>query len=838
VDAYFDAEHPPKEILLQWYDGKGWEHGAYWGADRIPEGKAGTAARRPMGALPRAGAWVRLEVPANALDLEGVTVHGLAFLQQDGRCHWGAVGTVRVEEPTLVPDATFPMRQTEPGRWAGRFPLTGAGLFRAELRDDRGHANKPMAEMRFVAQKDDPPWVKLEQPGPDLTLSKPQPQPLTVSAGDFYGLREINLLTRAGESGEFTRRTLKSFDAPGKRNFSLVDALKEAADLKMGGVLHYVVEARDRKDQAARTQECVIRIAADANAADQQEAALDKTQDTFRDRLLQMIANQKKVQADVERLHTQYAETADKARAQPEVPDKPPPGSADPKDPTKPPPPPPEGPKLDPETAKKLEELRQELAKLAAEQQKNTQAAAQLNAELAQANAQADKLQTLPKPVADAMAALQRQFEQSALKGMQDFGGQMSQGADAKLRAPDLKDLLKKGDRLEKALENLKNRMDALSAARKGLRDDLAQALRDLQQKMLNESGDLTTRDLEDLRDFIAKMREQLKDLQGQQEDLLKNTEQGGDLSDVERKQADLDKQMEKMLEAAKKLLDAKRKPNRRRPNFPNTPYNPDDPEQKVPPKEDDTNDPLPGQKDPKATDKPGDKKPDDKKDDVDDKEDLFMPALPGSKVKEDERFAKKMRPGDRKPKGDKNDPDGRRDDLESRQDDKLDALKAAEESLAADQQTLEQMLQNLQQAMKANGPKKPAGKDNPPGAEGDDAMQQLAQMLQSPAMQQALAMAGRMRQGSQPGKAPQPGQTPPPTPAGPRDPSSPGNPNGGEAELAKLDPAARAALLKLPPRVREELLQGLRERGPEGYGPFIEDYFKRLTEANEPAKP
>ena len=40
--------------------------------------------------------------------------------------------------------------------------------------------------------------------------------------------------------------------------------------------------------------------------------------------------------------------------------------------------------------------------------------------------------------------------------------------------------------------------------------------------------------------------------------------------------------------------------------------------------------------------------------------------------------------------------------------------------------------------------------------------------------------------------------------------------------------------LLKLPPRVREELLQGLRERGPEGYGPFIEDYFKRLTEVKK----
>jgi hypothetical protein len=34
-----------------------------------------------------------------------------------------------------------------------------------------------------------------------------------------------------------------------------------------------------------------------------------------------------------------------------------------------------------------------------------------------------------------------------------------------------------------------------------------------------------------------------------------------------------------------------------------------------------------------------------------------------------------------------------------------------------------------------------------------------------------------------------------------------------------------------MPPRVREELLQGMREEGPEGYRKFIEDYFTRLTE-------
>ena len=42
----------------------------------------------------------------------------------------------------------------------------------------------------------------------------------------------------------------------------------------------------------------------------------------------------------------------------------------------------------------------------------------------------------------------------------------------------------------------------------------------------------------------------------------------------------------------------------------------------------------------------------------------------------------------------------------------------------------------------------------------------------------------------------------------------------------------ARGVIMKMQPAVREELLQGLREEGPEGYRVFIRDYFRRLTKA------
>ena len=55
------------------------------------------------------------------------------------------------------------------------------------------------------------------------------------------------------------------------------------------------------------------------------------------------------------------------------------------------------------------------------------------------------------------------------------------------------------------------------------------------------------------------------------------------------------------------------------------------------------------------------------------------------------------------------------------------------------------------------------------------------------------------------------------------------------EQQLRQLDPATRTVLLKMQPHVREELLRGMREQGPEGYRQFIREYFQRLTEVHSP---
>jgi RHS repeat-associated protein len=100
--VFLDPLNPPQEVMLQWgEDTQGWEHRAYWGANLMGWGTDGTNSRRYMGPLPAAGGWVRLEVPASAVGLEGKEVHAMAFTLYGGRASWDLAGA---EGWTTVPD--------------------------------------------------------------------------------------------------------------------------------------------------------------------------------------------------------------------------------------------------------------------------------------------------------------------------------------------------------------------------------------------------------------------------------------------------------------------------------------------------------------------------------------------------------------------------------------------------------------------------------------------------------------------------------------------------------------------------------------------------------------
>ena len=91
--VYLDPANPPSELMLSWNAGGSWVHNAYWGADLINVGTNGTDSRRYMGPLPATGQWVRLELPASAVGLEGTAITGMAFSLFDGRATWDTAGS-------------------------------------------------------------------------------------------------------------------------------------------------------------------------------------------------------------------------------------------------------------------------------------------------------------------------------------------------------------------------------------------------------------------------------------------------------------------------------------------------------------------------------------------------------------------------------------------------------------------------------------------------------------------------------------------------------------------------------------------------------------------------
>lgn len=92
-----DPTKPPSEVMLQFYtlgnNGTyGREHRAYWGANNIAYGTDGTVSRTNLGALPPAGQWVRLQVPASVVGLEGKIIEGMNFTLYGGRAAWDRAG--------------------------------------------------------------------------------------------------------------------------------------------------------------------------------------------------------------------------------------------------------------------------------------------------------------------------------------------------------------------------------------------------------------------------------------------------------------------------------------------------------------------------------------------------------------------------------------------------------------------------------------------------------------------------------------------------------------------------------------------------------------------------
>lgn len=118
--VFLDINNMPREIMLEWKDANDWEHRAYWGQNNINFGTDGTNSRRYMGPLPKASTWVRLEVLASQIGLEGATLNGMSFVLDGGRATWDLAGKTTANAPPA------PMPSTNDFVWVDDSVPTGS----------------------------------------------------------------------------------------------------------------------------------------------------------------------------------------------------------------------------------------------------------------------------------------------------------------------------------------------------------------------------------------------------------------------------------------------------------------------------------------------------------------------------------------------------------------------------------------------------------------------------------------------------------------------------------------------------------------------------------------
>jgi len=335
---------------------------------------------------------------------------------------------------------------------------------------------------------------------------------------------------------------------------------------------------------------------------------------------------------------------------------------------------------------------------------------------------------------------------------------------------PQLPEIKQQSESVGQSLEDLQARIEAIADAQQTSQTDVEQAVDELQQDIMQQNAQIAARELTELRDALAEMREELNELGGTQEALMADAEK--DLSDLlleklAEAQQQLEAEAEPVLADASELLK-------------------DETIQQV------------------RSDASADEPP--------------APLQPALAEPLNELGAEG---GQAEPDAQPATPE--RQELRSQQAELAKELANAEQALAADQEILEGLIENLASQL----PEESLGEMTPEQAA------QLQQLLAAETTQEALEMFRRLEQ-----MLAQTDETTPPTNQPPSLSQTTPMPDLTEigavdvilVELEDFDLNARTVIMKMQPREREDLLQGLKEDGPEGYRKFIRDYFRRLT--------
>ncbi len=154
--VYLDPNNPPTEVMLQWNDGT-WEHRAYWGANSMIYGNDGTVSRRYIGALPAAGQWVRLSVPASQVGLEGQTLNGMAFTQYGGRATWDTAG--RLSQSSSTTSNAAPKLSLSGSGATITWNSTVGGVYQVTYKNDFAAASWSIGSIQLTATAASMSWT-------------------------------------------------------------------------------------------------------------------------------------------------------------------------------------------------------------------------------------------------------------------------------------------------------------------------------------------------------------------------------------------------------------------------------------------------------------------------------------------------------------------------------------------------------------------------------------------------------------------------------------------------------------------------------------------------------
>jgi len=715
-----------------------------------------------------------------------------------------------------VASGVLPMTNLGAGKWSGKFMLTSNGYYRVEFQNELGHANKQMSPARFTAIPDVEPQVRVERPGTDIVVGEKDRVPLVIAATDDYGLEQVSVLVTRVVAGTnlVTRLPVKSYPVSQTSDAALGMIDVAGLGLKKGESAQYAAVATDRKGLTARSRDFALSVTAEGATAEQQLTTLTEQPKQQTQQLSELIAGQEAMRARLGELAVEYDPLLNKIESALGGPRPAPEVTTVISEPLTATNPPMSALKIefDPAETEALKALREKLGVLATAQQQYVQQATLVAVALSNAVLQAAGSPMLPAGMADQLRWLQQSFEQTTLAPMLALGRALQQGASPEFVPSDPEQLAQMSARLGEQLQALSAELAQWSRAAQQMTHDPSAAMRELQQVRTRTQARMMSGELRYLEDQLGSMVEEMQRLQGAQEKLFEKTSARNltELEPVEEKQELLEEEMDPLLTLLQEIQGRRRLQRVRHPRFADAPYAPDHGEYLVPPQEEDTPEP----EEPKGKPTPEEraaqirqllKEPEPTEDD----EPLYMPALGGEEPRLNPRFAKKLRPV-RGTKGDHSTAE-EREELRSRQWARLMELDLARQSTAADRQVVGQLMEQLRQASRVNKP--------------------LDEVVQSPAMAEAMALADRLQQvrGQAVGRTG-------------RLRMYPGGGSGsggglaamglllGEEKLPELNLNERTVILNMQPQLREELLQGMQEEGPEPYRKFIRDYFEQLT--------